>query len=190
MLKNYKRPNDKISEFIKKGNPILLKRGLYIPGRNTYLTVPEPFLTANYLWGPSYVSLESALSYWGVIPERFFEIRSVTMKLSKKIKTPVGRFIYRFMPLPYYSFGIKSVELIPGQVALVASPEKALFDKIISTAGLNLRSISQAYDFLIEDLRIDTEGLQKLNIKELSSWIPDAPKNESLRTLVKTLKKL
>lgn len=94
------------------------------------------------------------------------------------------------MPLPYYSFGIKCVELIPGQVALVASPEKALFDKIISTAGLNLRSISQAYDFLIEDLRIDTEGLQKLNIKELSSWIPDAPKNESLRTLVKTLKKL
>ena len=94
------------------------------------------------------------------------------------------------MPLPYYSFGIKSVELISGQVALVASPEKALFDKIISTAGLTLRSISQTYDFLIEDLRIDAVGLQKLNVKELSSWIPDAPKKESLRILIKTLKKL
>lgn len=190
MLKDYKRPNDKISELIKNGDLILLKRGLYIPGRNTDLIAPEPFLIANYLWGPSYVSLETALSYWGFIPERVFEISSVTMKLSKKIKTPVGRFTYRFMPLPYYSFGIKSVELISGQVALIASPEKALFDKIISKAGLNLRSISQTYDFLIEDLRIDAERLQKLNIKELSSWIPDAPKNESLRTLIKTLKKL
>ncbi|MCI0922754.1 type IV toxin-antitoxin system AbiEi family antitoxin domain-containing protein [Sphingobacterium rhinopitheci] len=190
MLKDYKRPNDKISELIKNGDLILLKRGLYIPGRNTDLPVPEPFLIANYLWGPSYVSLETALSYWGLIPERVFEISSVTLKLSKKIKTPVGRFSYRFMPLPYYSFGIKSVELISGQVALVASPEKALFDKIISTAGLTLRSISQTYDFLIEDLRIDAVGLQKLNVKELSSWIPDAPKKESLRILIKTLKKL
>jgi len=87
------RPNDKISEIVKKGTPILLKRGLYIPGRNTYLTVPEPSLTANYLRGPSYVSLESALSYLGVIPERVFEMWSVTLKLSKKNKTPVGSFI-------------------------------------------------------------------------------------------------
>lgn len=190
MLKEYKRPNDKISELIKNGNLILLKRGLYIPGRNIDLTAPEPFLIANYLWGPSYVSFETALSYWGFIPERVFEISSVTMKLSKKIKTPVGRFTYRFMPSPYYSFGIKSVEVVSGQFALVASPEKALFDKIISTSGLTLRSISQTYDFLMEDLRMDPEGLQKFNIKELSSWIPDAPKKESLRMLIKTLKKL
>ena len=84
ILKDYKRPNDKISELIKNGELILLKRGLYIPGKNTDLIVPEPFLIANYLWGPSYVSLETALSYWGLIPERVFEIRSVTMKLSKK----------------------------------------------------------------------------------------------------------
>lgn len=111
MLKEYKRPNDKISELIKNGNRILLKRGLCIPGRNIDLTAPEPFLIANYLWGPSYVSFETALSYWNFIPERVFEISSVKMKLSKKIKTPVGRFTYRFMPSPYYSFGIKSLEV-------------------------------------------------------------------------------
>ncbi len=190
MLKDYKRPNDKISELIKSGDLILLKRGLYIPGENTDLTAPEPFLIANYLWGPSYVSLETALSYWGLIPERVFEISSVTMKLSKKIKTPTGRFTYRFMPLPYYSFGIKSVELVSGQVALVATPEKALFDKIISTAGLNLRSFTQTRDFLMEDLRIDPEGLRKFNIKELRSWLADAPKKDSLSMLIKTLNKL
>ena len=190
ILKDYKRPNDKISELIKNGELISLKRGLYIPGRNTDLTPPEPFLIANYLWGPSYVSLETALSYWGFIPERVFEISSVTLKVSKKIKTSIGRFIYRFLPFPYYSFGIKSVELLPGQVALIASAEKALFDKIICTAGLTLRSISQTRDFLIEDLRIDTEELKKLNVEELSSWLLDVPIKESLRILIKTLKKL
>lgn len=190
MLKNYKRPNDKISELLKDGDLVLLKRGLYIPGANTNLTAPEPFLIANYLWSPSYVSFEAALSYWGFIPERVFEISSVTIKHSKKINTPVGRFTYRFMPFPYYSFGIKSVELISGQVALVASPEKALFDKIINTAGLTLRSVAQTRAFLREDLRIDLQELQKLNLRELRSWIPDAPKKESLKILIKTLGKL
>ena len=190
MLKDYKRPNDKISELIKSGELITLKKGLYIPGIKTDLTGPETFLIANHLWGPSYVSLESAMSYWGLIPERVYEIKSITMKLSKKFKTPKGRFSYRFMPSPYYSFGIRSIELSPGQVALVALPEKALCDKIIATTGLVLRSPVQTRSFLLNDLRIDPEWLRKLNLRELRSWIADAPKKESLKMLVKTLEKL
>lgn len=190
MLKDYKRPNDKISELVKSGDLITLKKGLYVPGVKTDLAGPEPFLIANHLWGPSYISLESAMSYWGLIPERVYEVSSITIKLSKKFKTPKGRFSYRFMPSPYYSFGIKSIELSPNQIALVATPEKALCDKIITTAGLALRSSAQTRDFLLEDLRIDQQWLQKFNLKELSSWIEDAPKKESLRMLVKTLEKL
>ena len=190
MLKDYKRPNDKISELIKSGELIPLKKGLYIPGIKTDLTGPETFLIANHLWGPSYVSLESAMSYWGLIPERVYEIKSITMKLSKKFKTPKGRFSYRFMPSPYYSFGIRSIELSPGQVALVALPEKALCDKIIATTGLVLRSPVQTRSFLLDDLRIDPEWLRKLNLRELHSWIEDAPKKESLKMLVKTLENL
>jgi hypothetical protein len=190
MLKDYKRPNDKISELIKGGELIPLKKGLYISGVKTDLTGPEPFLIANHLWGPSYISLESAMSYWGIIPERVYEVSSITMKVSKKYKTPIGRFSYRSMPLPYYSFGIRSIELSPAQVALVATPEKALCDKIITTSGLSLRSPSQTLDFLLDDLRIDKEWLHKFNLKELHSWIEDAPKKQSLRMLVKTLEKL
>ncbi|SMC65903.1 type IV toxin-antitoxin system AbiEi family antitoxin domain-containing protein [Pedobacter africanus] len=190
MLKDYRRPNDKISELIKSGDLLPLKKGLYVPGIKADLAGPELFLIANHLWGPSYVSLEAALSYWGLIPERVYEISSITMKLSKKYKTPKGRFSYRFVPSPYYSFGIISIELSPEQVAIVATPEKALCDKIVTTAGLVLRSSTQTLNFLLEDLRIDEESLRKLNIKELSSWIEDAPKKESLRMLVKTLEKL
>jgi hypothetical protein len=73
---------------------------------------------------------------------------------------------------------------------MIASPEKALCDKIAMTAGIFLRSIKQTQEFLIEDLRIDEEMLQKLNIKEISSWIDDAPKKTSLQMLVKTLSSL
>ncbi|MDR2285376.1 MAG: hypothetical protein LBE37_19345 [Sphingobacterium sp.] len=190
MLKDYKRPNDKISDLIKSGSLISLKKGLYVPGEKTQLNAPEPFLIANYLSGPSYVSLETALAYWDLIPERVYEISSMTMRPSKKINNAMGRFSYRFVPSPYYSFGIKSVELAVGQVALVASPEKALCDKIISTKGLILRSVSQTYNFLIEDLRMNQIKLQQLNLKEISSWITDAPKKDSLGMLIRTLDKL
>lgn len=190
ILKDYKRPNDKISELIKAGDLIPLKKGLYVAGTKTDLAAPEPFLIANHLWGPSYVSLESALSYWGLIPERVYEINSITTKLSKKYKTPLGRFNYRSMPLPYYSFGIRSIELSPGQIALIATSEKALCDKIITTSGLTLRSPAQTLNFLLDDLRIDEVSLRKFNLKDLRSWIEDSPKKESIKMLVKTLEKL
>lgn len=190
VLAEYKRPNDKISELIRNGELVALRRGLYVPGPELDLSVPDLFLIANHLRGPSYISLESALSYWGMIPERVFEVSSVTLKTTKKYETPLGRFGYQHLKSPYYSFGIVRVELTPFQWALMASREKALCDKIILTSGVLLRSISQTRDFLLHDLRIDAEILLELDIPMIHSWIPDAPKKASLLQLVKTLEEL
>ena len=190
MLKDYKRPNDKISEWVKSGELLCVRRGLYIAGPETDLPVPEPFLIANHLRGPSYVSLEAALSYWGFIPERVYEITSVTLKTAKKYDTPVGRFSYQYLPSPYYSFGIESIKLSPKQAAMIASREKAVCDKIILTSGINLRSTSQTKDFLLEDLRMDETLLQKLDTKLIYSWLKDAPKKNSLKMLIKTVDEL
>jgi hypothetical protein len=190
MLKDYKRPNDKISEWIKSGELIAIRRGLYITGPETDLPVPEPFLIANHLRGPSYVSSETALSYLGFIPERVYEITSVTLKTAKKFNTPVGRFNFQHLPSPYYSFGIESIKLTSKQTALIASKEKAVCDKIILTSGLTLRSTRQTKDFLVEDLRIDESSLQKLDVKMIRSWLKDAPKKNSLEMLIKTLNDL
>ncbi len=187
VLKEYKRPNDKISELIKKGDLLSLRRGLYIPGPNLDLPVPEPFLIANHLRGPSYVSMETALGYWGLIPERVYEISSVTVKTAKVYKTPVGRFSYLHVKPPYYSYGIKYVQLRTRQAVLIASPEKALCDKIILSPGVLLRSIAQTEDFLMDDLRITKETLQTLDVKAINSWITDTGKKSSLEMLVKTL---
>ena len=151
------------------------------------LPSPEPFLIANHLRGPSYVSLESALSYWNMIPERTYEISSVTIKTSKLYKNPVGRFSYHQLKTPYYSYGIKNIEYSPKQTMLVASPEKALCDKIVVTPKINLRSIKQTREFLMEDLRMESEVLTKLDTKLMELWIENAPKKSSLKMLIKTL---
>ena len=187
LLRDYQRPNDKISELLKSKELISLRRGLYIIGTKMDLPSPEPFLIANHLRGPSYVSLESALSYWNMIPERTYEISSVTIKTSKLYKNPVGRFSYHQLKTPYYSYGIKNIEYSPKQTMLVASPEKALCDKIVVTPKINLRSIKQTREFLMEDLRMDSEVLTNLDTKLMELWIENAPKKSSLKMLIKTL---
>ena len=190
LLSDYKRPNDKISELLKSKELISIRRGLYIIGPKMDLLQPEPFLIANHLRGPSYVSLETALSYWNMIPERTYEISSVTIKTSKNYKTQVGRFSYQQLKVPYYSYGIKSIEHSTKQTMLVASPEKALCDKIVLTPGINLRSRKQTQEFLMDDLRIDSELLRTLDTEIIELWIKNAPKKSSLEMLLKTLNEL
>lgn len=190
MLKEYKRPHDKIDELVKQQMLLQIKRGLYIAGPKLSIALPEPFLIANHLYGPSYISLDAALSYWGLIPERVYEISSVSTNKSKTYKTVIGRFSYKYMPLPYYSFGIKQVALTKKQTVLMASPEKALCDKIIDTSGVLLRSVKQTVELLMEDFRIDKEMLRNLDATAINEWLKDAPKENSLMILVKTLKSL
>lgn len=190
LLSKYQRPNDKISELLKSKELISIRRGLYIIGPKMDLPSPQPFLIANHLRGPSYISLESALSYWNMIPERAYEISSVTIKTSKLYKTTVGRFSYQQLKTPYYSYGIKNIDYSPKQTALIASPEKALCDKIVLTPKVNLRSIRQTQKFLMEDLRMDNQVLNELDTKIMELWIEDAPKKSSLKMLIKTLLEL
>lgn len=190
ILSEYNRPNDKVSELIKNGELTALRRGLYVPGPETDLPIPKLFVIANHLRGPSYISMESALYYWEMIPERVYEISSATLKTSKTYATPIGRFSYQHLASPYYSFGLQSIRLAPHQTALIASKEKALCDKIILTSGITLRSIRQTKSFLTDDLRIDDNSLQSLDPTTIYSWIEDAPKKSSLEILVKTLEAL
>jgi hypothetical protein len=187
ILKDYKRPYDKIHELMKEGQLQLVKRGVYQVGPALNYAKPSPFLLANHILGPSYISMESALSYWGLIPEQVFEISSVTIKPSKKYRTPVGRFDFVQLPLPYYSFGIKQVVLSESQTVMMASPEKALCDFLVIKSGLILRSQKQVIDWVLKDLRISNEDFQKLQVKEIESWLPFAPKKSSMEQICKTI---
>ncbi len=188
LLKGYKRPNDKVHAMLKEGILESVKKGLYIAGPAINAAKPEPFLLANHILGPSYVSLDTALSYHGWIPERVYEVASMTTKASRKFTTPLGVFTYTHLSLPYYAFGIRQIQLADEQYAMMAMPEKALFDKVITTSGLILRSRRQVLNYLLEDLRIDEDRLRECDLQNMSQWVQDASKAESLSILVKTLK--
>ena len=188
LLRKYRQPNDKIHYLIKEGLLEQVRRGLYIAGPAITPFRPEPFLMANHILGPSYVSLESALAYHGLIPEKVYEISSVTTKARRKFSTPLGVFSYTKLPLPYYSYGIRSVEVDSQHRFLIASPEKALFDKIITTAGVEFRSKNNVTTYLEQDLRIDIGALKELDVSLMETWIPTSPKKNSLSLLIEIIR--
>jgi hypothetical protein len=165
VLKGYKRPYDKISEMVKAGALIPLKRGLYVPGAGLDIKGPHPFLISNHLYGPSYISLESALSYWGLIPERTSTFSAITIRRTTVFNNPIGRFSYTQVPLPYYSFG--------------------LMRQLLS--GVNLRSVTQTKEYLFDDLRLDEEAIYRFRLSDIRSWTRNSPKQKSLQMLIKTL---
>jgi len=190
ILKAYRRPHDKIHELVRSGNLTPIRRGLFVPGPHTSVPGPDPLLLANHILGPSYVSLETALSFWGLIPERVFGRVSVTPRAGRRFDTPLGRFTYLRAPLPYYSFGIMRASITDRQAILMATPEKALCDKVALTADLQLRSVRQAIAFLRDDLRIDAEDLSSMRVEMIEGWLDSAPKASSLGMLVKAIEKL
>ena len=190
ILKDFARPYDKIDELEEKGYLIQLRRGLYILGENLNVQKPELTLLSNHLYGPSYISLETALFFWGLIPEKVYVTTAMTIKPTTKIDTKLGTFTYQHLPTPYYSYGIQTIRVTDKQSILIGSPEKSICDKIITTPGILLRSTKQASQFLIDDLRIDVELLSQMNTQELESFVPVFSKKESIEKVIELIKML
>jgi hypothetical protein len=89
--------------------------------------------------------------------------------------------------MPYYALGVQQLALTEKQTVLIASPEKALSDKIITTAGIQLRSTKQAIAYLVEDLRIEIDDLRNLSISDMKQWFADCPKQKSIQLLIETI---
>lgn len=187
LLKGYRSPYDKILDLVNQGYLIQLRKGLYHTSHLVSSKSPEAFLIANHLYGPSYVSLDSALFYWGMIPERVFEITSVTTKKSKRFIGHNTHYSYIHLPIAYYALGIQSLALTDKQTVLIASPEKCLADKVVTTSGVNLRSKKQSITFLVEDLRMEKERLRELNLREMFNWISVCPKRNSIQILIEAI---
>jgi len=122
-----------------------------------------------------------------LIPERVFEISSVTPKISKRCMAQNAVYSFTHLPIAYYPLGIQSLSLSETQTVLIASPEKALCDKVITTAGINLRSKQQAMAFLVEDLRIKKDQLREFNLREMVNWLPVCPKKKSLHCIIEMI---
>ena len=177
LLKKYRRPRDKITELIKKQEIIRVKKGLYL---NTEKLPQQNLMAlANLVYGPSYLSKEYALSYHGLIPERVYEFTSMTSGKSKTFQTPVGRFSYQSVEIPYYVEAIERRENSTGSAYLIATPEKALCDLIY------YKHFPKADEFksYLSGLRIEIENLKTPIIKKLAK----ISKRRSLELLYEVL---
>ncbi len=169
-LKELSFPRDKVTDLIKKKIIIRIKKGLYIFS-DRYRRYPySKELLANLIYGPSYISLEYALHYYGFIPERSEALTSVTTGRSRKFHTPVGLFIYRQIPIHAYQMGMTRIEENNSQSFLIAVPEKALADKIIAERGVAIKSKKEIQYLLFQDLRIDPSVIQTLSFDRIKMF--------------------
>ncbi|MCK5416273.1 hypothetical protein KAI92_02500 [Candidatus Parcubacteria bacterium] len=151
-----------ISRFLKEKEIVTLKRGVYVTtdfynknkGNTSYL-----FYLANILRKPSYVSSWTALQYYGFATEAIYIITSVTPKITRNYKTRVGTFSYQSIKKDLFSDFILTKDKFE---FFIATPSKALFDllyfKTRQFRGLRFRDI----DFLIKELRIDIDEMDKI----------------------------
>ncbi len=189
-LAEYQSPKDKISQLSLEGQLIRLKRGLYSVPRSVTGESLSNELIANHLYGPSYVSYESALSYHGFIPERVYVTRSATLKRSREFDTPIGHFQFIAVPEEYYPIGLIQ-EIIENRYAfIIATPEKALCDLILHTAGLRLQSYRGIDDYLSEDLRIEPELMRRLHPEIISACAQHGYKRADIQRVATFLNRL
>ena len=91
-------PRNKINDLLRQGVIVRVKKGLYVFGDRQRRHPYSKELLANLVYGPSYVSLDYALAYHGLIPERVEALTSVTPNRPRRFDTPVGLFTYRRIP--------------------------------------------------------------------------------------------
>jgi hypothetical protein len=162
LFDSHKAPKQKINDLIHKGELLRVKQGLYLLGPDYQRSYSKEVL-AGMIYGPSAISLEYALSFHNLIPERVEAVTSICFKRDKSFKTAVGDFTYRYISDKRYSIGIEHHQTPLGNF-LMASPEKALCDLVLFQ---KLESETEALTYCLENLRIDPTGLMKLNTKKL-----------------------
>lgn len=164
-LSKYSNKNTKISREIKNGNLIKIINGLYETDPNI-----NGYFLASSIYGPSYLSFDFALSYYGLIPEKVTAFTSATFdkKKKKSYKNQFGIFLYRDIPASVYPLGINVIEE-NGYFYQIAIPEKSLCDKLYTLSPI--KNMNELHNVLCNDLRIDISELNKFdlqNLKEIS----------------------
>ena len=169
-----KSADKKVTWLEKQGIIIRLKRGLYVP---------------------SYISMSTALRYYGLIPEAVYVHQSMTVKHPRSFQTPVGSYDYKYISREAFPIGVKSMD--KGDYAfLIASPEKALCDLIANSSQVNLRYMKDVETYLaqdirmdIQDIRMDMDEFNKMDKTIFEDYIKVGKKADSISTLLKFLRR-
>jgi len=168
-----------VKRAIAGGQITHIRRGLYCLAPKYQKKKLNLYALAEHLYGPSYISLESALSWHGWIPEAVYTLTSASLGKSKEFKTPLGAFSYNRVPQKVFYTGVERLSDEAGDVFLMAQPIKALADYVYvhkkDWTGLTPAA---------EDLRIELDEFESVAANEIDEMI----ENYTSRRVVTFLK--
>jgi len=171
---------NQLNFWVKKGYLEKIRREVY---KLSDFEVKDTFLLSSYIYSPSYISMETALNYYSIIPDIPFAVTSVALNKTKTFKTKdYGVFYYHHLK-PELFFGFKSIVIEKNYSYNIASPEKALFDYFY----LKTKKIESSKG-AIEELRLSLP--KDFNWKSFKKWEElVSKKNKSFHNLIKFLMK-
>lgn len=183
LLSEYTNPHDFLSRLVKKGELIRLKNGFFVIAEKIKKSAVPYEQIGNLLYGPSYISFEWALAYYGMIPEGVYVITSASAIKSKSYKTSLGTFGYTYLSHARFAIGIDQKENHAGKF-LIATPEKALAD-LVYLKSKNLEPREILVD-LIEGRRIEESVLKSLDKMHLLE-IAESYRSKTIKNLKNAL---
>lgn len=152
----------RLSEWQEKGYIKKIAKGYYLFS-DTKINESVLFITANKLYAPSYISLEMALSFYGIIPESVYTVTSITSRRTKNLKTDIGQFSYASIK-PDLFFGDR-LESFDQHNFRIAEPEKALLDYFYNNP--EVKNTNSFYE-----LRINKDSfLEKVDTNKLDRYL-------------------
>ena len=153
---------NQLSRWVKQAKLVRLKRGLYTLPPEHQQTKLSNLLASNILYSPSYISLEFALSYYDLIPEKATVLTAVSTHKKTQFQNGIGTFTYRKIKRTSF-FGYLKIKDYYGFSILMATPEKALIDKLYFDTSLRFEK-----DYFLENLRL--QNFENLNIRQLRHY--------------------
>ena len=180
--------SEKIRALEKDGQLIRLKRGLYVVSSEVSGKPINACLCANHIYGPSYVSQQWALRWYGLIPEQVYTMTSVTTKRTRMFENSLGRFTYEQVKPEYFAVGVNYIEE-EGVSFLIASREKALCDFILYDSYVPCQSVKGLWQYLEENIRFDVDELKTFDVSIIEACAKLGRKENILNNLIKILKR-
>lgn len=177
---------NQLNRWQKRGLLVKLKRGTYIFNKDDRKLNLGNFIIANQLYAPSYISLESALTFYGLIPERTADTTSVTTKKTLRLRNPEGRFLYQHIK-PNAFRGFRRQVESPELNYFIAEPEKAILDFLY----LNMDRIStEDRDIFYASFRLQNlEILKARRLIELAKLFTSRKLLKIIANLLELVKK-
>lgn len=171
-----------IKRAIAAGKIVHIRRGLYALAKQYQRKGVNLFELAQLIYGPSYISFESALDYHGWIPEAVYAVTSACAKKAREFATPYGTFLYTRIPFPTLYCGVERVASSNGTF-LMADPWKALVDLVYA-----YKRDWTGIDPVIKSLRIEKDTVERAE-KEVLFLLEKEYKNRRVEKFIHGVKK-